>query len=173
MNKVTETTARPTDAPCPGWCITHQGKRGTSNLPMSGDTPIDDVRVVGHHTTSTYFDESLFGFRTAVEVHQTITTAGSVDPQIILWPGIFGLENEPGMPPQTYRSLTMNHARELAAGLLAAADLLGTITPNRCEKCADAIPDTRTLCISCGITTRDAARKTAKARLTLVSGENS
>lgn len=163
-----EIISLPVELDCPEWCTSHRGQKAIHDGYMPDDVPVNEVKRLGNHSASLMFDQPYPDVKpTAVEVHQTVFTAGDNAPQIYLWHGVHGVENVPGFPPLTSRTFTVLEARALAAALIEAAELVEQIMPDRCA-CGEPIEPQRDQCIECMVRGEKAARAERRSKLTAV-----
>ena len=155
--------------PCPEWCVTHNGERAISNEYISPEAGAEDCVPLGKHRHSFYLYRRFEHFPpVAVEVHQEIARGGLWGPQVMFWHGTTGVETEPGGFPIDYRVLSAGEARDLGNALIAAADLVGEILPDRCTTCGEPVEPDHEACTRCGITARREAAGERRKRLSIV-----
>ena len=90
---------------------------------------------------------------------------------VLLWHGAAGVTEY----PFTVTRLTVNEARGLAAGLLAAVDAVAAALPDRCPSCDEPTlndSETGVYCALCCSAARSEARRLRRSRLSIVESSD-
>lgn len=163
-----EIVSLPVEVDCPEWCENHRGAKATTHKFLDDHARVEDVKYLGQHSASQLFYRRYPGLRpTAVAVQQTASSGGVWEPQIRMWHGVQGVDDEPGWPPRTSQTFTVAEARALGEALLRACQLVEEILPKRCN-CGEPIEPQRDSCVGCMMAAEKAEREARRARLAAV-----
>jgi hypothetical protein len=154
---------------CPPWCTHHTGELAGREGFVDDDATMDDAYTTGRHGHSLYINRRHDADKSpvAVEVWQSVSKAGEWAPEILMWHGVTGVKDEPGMWSFKRRAYIASEARAMGEALIQAADMVEQILTGRCE-CGEAIKPDAEKCISCSIAENVATHDARRANLRVV-----